>query len=272
MCETSQAMTTYITLLGCGSSGGVPRVGQGWGACDPDEPRNRRRRCSALVERESTDGITRVLIDTSPDLREQLLGVGIDHLDGVILTHDHADHTHGLDDLRPLTILNRRQIDVYADAPTARSMMSRFSYCFVQPVGSNYPPILNLHEVRMGTPITIEGRGGALTFETFRLIHGDIDCLGLKVSNAVYSPDVNEIPEESIKALTGLDLWVLDALRPTRHPTHFSLPEALEWIARMTPRRAVLTNLHTDLDYRTLAASLPDTIVPAYDGLRIMLD
>lgn len=265
-------MSTHITLLGCGSSGGVPRVGQGWGACDPAEPRNRRRRCSALVEREGADGITRVLIDTSPDLREQLLTAGVDHLDGVILTHDHADHTHGLDDLRPLTILNRRRLDVFADAPTARSMLNRFSYCFVQPGGSSYPPILNLHEVRTGETITIEGRGGALAFQTFRLHHGDIDCLGLKVSNAVYSPDVNGIPEESIAALSGLDLWILDALRPTRHPSHFSLPEALDWIVRMAPRRAVLTNLHTDLDYRTLAASLPEAVEPAFDGLRLTLD
>lgn len=264
-------MSVSITLLGCGSSGGVPRVGQGWGACDPNEVKNRRRRCSALVERQGAEGVTRVLIDTSPDLREQLIDAGVDHLDGVILTHDHADHTHGLDDLRPLTILHRRRIDVFADAMTARSMLSRFGYCFVQPEGSSYPPILRLNEVRMGEGITIQGRGGALEFETFRLHHGDIDSLGLKVNNAVYSPDVNGIPAESLAALKGLDLWILDALRPTAHPTHFSLPEALEWIRRMLPRRAVLTNLHTDLDYVTLAASLPENIVPAYDGMRITL-
>lgn len=264
-------MTVTLTILGCGSSGGVPRVAQGWGLCDPHEPRNRRRRCSALVERTGAAGTTRVLIDTSPDLRDQLLGADVTHLDGVILTHDHADHTHGLDDLRPLTIVHRRRIDVFADSSTARSMLSRFGYCFVQPVGSNYPPMLNLHEVRMGETITIEGRGGPLTFETFRLTHGDIDSLGLKVNNAVYSPDVNAIPDDAVDALRGLDLWIIDALRPTRHPTHFSLPEALDWIARMSPRRAVLTNLHTDLDYAALSATLPPSILAAYDGLKLTL-
>lgn len=265
-------MTTTLTILGCGSSGGVPRVGQGWGACDASEPRNRRRRCSVLIESTGQGGTTSVLVDTSPDLREQLLGTGTSALDGVILTHDHADHTHGLDDLRPLTIMMRRRIAVYTEPVTAQSMMSRFSYCFVQPEGSGYPPILSLHASEIGAPIRIDGGGGPLAFETFRLIHGDIDVLGLKVNNCAYTPDVSAIPDESIAALTELDTWIIDCLRPARHPTHFSLDEALGWIDRMKPRRAVLTNLHTDLDYQALSRTLPPQIVAAYDGLQLTLD
>ena len=262
-------MTTRVTILGCGSSGGVPRVGQGWGACDPSEPRNRRRRCSILIEQGAGDAPTTVLVDTSPDVREQLIGIDLRHLDGVVMTHDHADHTHGLDDLRPLTMVMRRRIDVYADRYTTRSLHERFNYCFVTPPGSGYPPILRLHTVETGQPLEVPGRAGPLAIETFRVIHGDVDVLGLKFNNIVYMPDVSDIPEDSIPYLEGLDLWILDALRPTPHPTHFSLPQALEWIARMKPKRAILTNLHTDLDYRALSASLPAHITAAYDGLSV---
>jgi len=265
-------MSVAVTILGCGSSGGVPRVGQGWGACDPKEPRNRRRRCSILIESLAAGAApTRVLIDTSPDLREQLLDADARYLDAVVLTHDHADHTHGLDDLRPLTILERRRIDVYAHEETARSMASRFDYCFRTPEGGSYPPILNLHEAPLHGAFSIEGRGGTVAFTTFPVIHGDMNVLALKFNNCVYTPDVSRISDDVVDHLRGLDVWILDALRPTPHPTHFSLAEALDWIERMQPKRAILTNLHTDLDYRRLRDQLPAHIEPAYDGMRLTL-
>jgi phosphoribosyl 1,2-cyclic phosphate phosphodiesterase len=264
-------MARYVvTILGCGSSGGVPRVAQGWGRCDPAEPRNRRRRCSILVEREGASGITRVLVDTAPDLREQLIEAEVKALDAVVFTHEHADHTHGIDDLRPLVIANRRRIPVHADERTLSLLHARFGYCFATPTGSDYPPILTDHLVRCGEPLTIAGAGGPIRFETFRLEHGNIDVLGLRIDGFAYTPDVSTIPQESLASLEGLDCWLIDALRDTPHPTHFSLSEALAWIARMHPRRAVLTNLHTDLDYGRLARELPAGIEPAYDGMRII--
>jgi phosphoribosyl 1,2-cyclic phosphate phosphodiesterase len=261
-------VSTAITILGCGSSGGVPRVGQGWGACDPKEPRNRRRRCSILIETAGPDGqTTTVLVDASPDLREQLLDTNVKRLDGLILTHDHADHTHGLDDLRPLTLLNRRRIDVYTHAETAQTMRNRFDYCFVATAG--YPPILNLHTIPLQGSFSVTGAGGGIDFTTFAVTHGLMDVLALKFSNTVYTPDVSAISDENLDQIADLDLWIIDALRPAPHPTHFCLAEALAWIDRMRPRRAVLTNLHTDLDYKILSDSLPAHISVAYDGMRL---
>lgn len=263
-------MSTRVTILGCGSSGGVPRVGQGWGACDPAEPRNRRRRCSILIEAfGQSPQPTTVLVDTSPDLREQLLTTDTRRLDAVVLTHDHADHTHGLDDLRPLTLVQRQRVPVYTFAETVRSMRQRFSYCFETPEGSGYPPILDMHEVDLQGRFTITGPGAPVQFDTFRVIHGTVDVLGLKFNNCVYTPDISSISSETEHHYDGLDVWIIDALRPAPHPSHFSLPETLAWIDRKKPRRAILTNLHTDLDYRQLCASLPASVEPAYDGMTL---
>jgi phosphoribosyl 1,2-cyclic phosphate phosphodiesterase len=260
-------MNRTLTILGCGSSGGVPRVGQGWGACDPANPRNRRRRCAVLIAQAGAEGHTNVLVDTGPDLREQLLSADVRHLDGVVLTHDHADHTHGIDDLRPLVIANRRRIDCYLDAPTAEGVSKRFDYIFRSPPGSEYPPLLNEHRVVSTVPMTISGAGGAIDILPFALRHGSIDALGLRIGNMAYTPDVNAIPDEMIEHLSGLDLWIIDALRIAPHPTHFHLAEALSWIERMRPKQAILTNLHNDLDYDRLCSELPPHIRPAYDGL-----
>ncbi|CAN1564161.1 PhnP Metal-dependent hydrolases of the beta-lactamase superfamily I [Rhabdaerophilaceae bacterium] len=262
-------MTLRITILGCGSSGGVPRVAQGWGKCDPKEPRNRRRRCSILVEKIGNSGTTRVLVDTSPDLREQLIDAGVSHLDAVLMTHEHADHTHGIDDLRPIFIANRRRVQLYADPQTMDLLQARFGYCFSTPVGSDYPPILSGHLLNRHSPTIIEGAGGALSFQPIPVEHGSMDCLGFRIGKIAYVPDVSAIPDTSLAFLSGLDCWILDALRDTPHPTHFSLSEALDWIARMKPAQAVLTNLHTDLDYGRLKRELPDSVVPAYDGMTI---
>lgn len=263
-------MSLTVTILGCGSSGGVPRVGSGWGACDPAETRNRRRRCSILVERTGPHGVTRVLVDTSPDLRDQLLSEWVERLDGVLFTHEHADHTHGIDDLRPLVIHMRKVLPAWLDERTSAMVTERFAYCFRTPDGSDYPPIVKEMRIVAGHDVVVDGAGGPLVATPFDLHHGsNTDALGFRFGNVAYTPDVNAIPPESLPALEKLDLWIIDALRPTPHPTHFSLPEALDWIARMKPRRAVLTNLHTDLDYARLKAELPDHIDVAYDGLRL---
>jgi phosphoribosyl 1,2-cyclic phosphate phosphodiesterase len=262
-------MKRTITILGCGSSGGVPRVGQGWGECDPANPRNRRRRCSILIEQANAAGKTTILIDTSPDLRDQLLDADVRHLDGIIYTHDHADHCHGIDDVRPLVIQNRKRIDAFMDEPTSQGLNLRFGYVFRTPDGSDYPPILTERRIEAGAAFEIDGAGGTVSIKPIRLIHGNIDALGLMIGKVAYTPDVNEIPETALSDLADLDLWIIDALRVRPHPSHFHLDQALEWIERMKPRRAVLTNLHNDLDYDKLAGQLPFGIEPAFDGMKI---
>ncbi len=264
-----------FTILGCGSSGGVPRLGgegmgPDWGACDPANPKNRRRRCSMLVERIGPAGTTRLLIDTSPDLHAQLLDVGVGVLDGVIYTHSHADHVHGIDDLRQIVFNIRRRLPVWADGPTQDALISRFGYAFVQPEGSPYPPILDLHTI--DGPVTITGAGGEIALTPFLCDHGSMDALGFRIGNLAYLPDAVAIPEAHWPLLEGLDVWVVDALRRKPHPTHAHLEMTLGWIARARPRRAVLTNMHNDLDYATLLAELPPDIRPAFDGMVIELD
>jgi phosphoribosyl 1,2-cyclic phosphate phosphodiesterase len=264
-------MTLTLTILGCGSSAGVPRPALGWGRCDPNNPRNRRRRCSLLVERKSGEGVTRVMIDTSPDLREQLIDADVDHIDAVFLTHEHADQTHGIDDLRSVVLHQRRRIPIYLNQSTAKDVMHRFAYCFVTPLGSEYPPILTQHEIEGGESRSIEGKGGAITLAAFDVQHGNIPSLGYRIGNAAYTPDVSDIPAASWPALQNLDLWIIDGLRYAPHPSHFSVDDALSWIARFKPKRAVITNMHSDLDYEVLRLSLPEGVVPAHDGMRLTL-
>jgi phosphoribosyl 1,2-cyclic phosphate phosphodiesterase len=265
-------MTLTLTILGCGSSAGVPRPALGWGACDPKNPKNRRRRCSLLAERTSDKGTTRVVIDTSPDLREQLIDTNVDHIDAVFLTHEHADQTHGMDDLRSVVMHQRRRIPVYFNQSTAKDIMARFSYCFISPEGSDYPPILNRHSIEAGESRVIDGKGGLLTLSAFIVQHGNIPALGYRIGDAAYTPDLSDIPPASWSALEDLELWIVDGLRYAGHPSHFSVNDALSWIERFKPRRAVITNMHSDLDYEVLRQSLPDGVIPAYDGMRLELE
>src|SRR3954462_10713796 len=265
-------MTVTLTILGCGSSAGVPRPALGWGKCDPSNPKNRRRRCSLLAERRTGDGITRVVIDTSPDLREQLIDADVDGLDAVFLTHEHADQTHGIDDLRSVVLHQRRRIPTYFNQSTAKDIMARFSYCFISPEGSDYPPILDRHSIEAGESRTIDGKGGSLTLAAFLVQHGLIPALGYRIGDAAYTPDVSDIPPASWSSLENLDLWIVDGLRYAGHPSHFSVNDALSWIERFKPKRAVLTNMHSDLDYEVLRQSLPEGVIPAYDGMRLVLD
>lgn len=256
-----------FTILGCGSSGGVPRLGGHWGLCDPTNARNRRRRCSLLIERIEDGAATRVLIDTSPDMRQQLLDLDVGILDGVVFTHSHADHVHGLDDLRMVVFNRRARLSVWADGHTQSDLFARFGYAFVQPEGSAYPPILDMKTI--DGDIRVDGPGGEIVLTPFRVEHGAIDALGFRVLDLAYLPDVSEIYDAAWRALEGLDCWILDALRRTPHPSHAHLERALEWIERAAPRRAILTNMHIDLDYATVAAETPDNVMPAHDGLTV---
>jgi phosphoribosyl 1,2-cyclic phosphate phosphodiesterase len=265
-------MTLTFTILGCGSSAGVPRPGLGWGACNPANPKNRRRRTSLLVERRGAGGgVTRVLVDTSPDLREQLLDANVDWLDGVLFTHEHADHTHGIDDLRALFLHRRRRIDVFLDEPTAQSLHARFAYCFKAAPGSDYPPIVTDHRIAPAQRLTINGDGGPIDVMPFAQNHADIVSLGFRFDRLAYSADISGLPDESAAALSGLKVWIVDALRYKPHPSHFSVDDAIAWIGRVKPERAILTNLHADLDYDELAAKLPTHIAPAFDGMTVVL-
>ena len=262
-------MSYKLTLLGTGSSGGVPRLGNNWGACDPANPKNRRRRCSALVERISGRGRTIVLIDTSPDFRDQMLDAGVGAVDGVIYTHDHADHTHGIDDLRMLAFNMKKRVDVHSDKATGDSLKRRFGYCFETPAGLSYPPILTHHEIHPLRHATVNGAGGPIELLPIPQEHGDTSSLGFRIGNVAYSPDVSGLTPDAIERLQNLDIWIVDALRYIPHPAHWSVKQALGWIERLKPKRAILTHLHVDLDYAKLAAELPAHVVPAYDGLQI---
>lgn len=264
-------MRRIFTILGCGSSGGVPRIGGKWGACDPTNPRNRRRRCSLLVEQEGADGArTRVLIDTSPDMRDQLLDAGVGTLDAVAYTHAHADHVHGIDDLRQVVFNIGRRLPVWADAATTEALLDRFGYAFVQPEGSPYPPILDLHEIE--GPFEIRGAGGPIELVPFRVNHGSIDALGFRIGDLAYLPDVAAMNAEAWDALRGIRIWILDALRRDPHPTHSHLAQSLDWIERLGVERAILTNMHYDLDYDTVEAETPAHVTPAHDGMQIVVE
>ena len=265
-------MSMRFTLLGTGSSGGVPRVGPVWGACDPTNPKNRRRRCSMLVERFDNGGRTRVLVDTPADLREQLLDAGADTLDGVIYTHDHADHTHGIDDLRGVFFNMRRRVKVWADAQTRKTLETRFDYCFAQKPGSIYPSILEAHDIKPPDPVRIDGRGGVIEAVPIPQDHGEMPSLGFRFGKLAYSPDIGGLPESSIPLLRGLDLWIVDALRPLPHPSHFSVKQAVDWVEQLGVKRAILTHMTVELDYETLRRQLPPHIEPGYDGMVVELD
>ena len=258
-----------FTILGCGSSGGVPRADGAWGVCDPAEPRNRRTRCSLLVQRRSeTEGApeTTAVIDTAPEFREQAAAQGLSRVDAVLYTHDHADQTHGIDDLRAFWLRQRRRTPCYMDAYTHERLTSRFGYIFAQQGG--YPAICDAHLIPPHGPgWSIDGPSGAIPVRTFDQDHGEIRSVGYRIGDVAYSSDVVDFPPEAMDALHGLKVWIVDALRLTPHPTHAHLELTLEWIARVRPERAILTNMHMDLDYRSLIDCLPPGVEPAHDGL-----
>lgn len=267
--------TLRITLLGSGSSAGVPRIGGDWGACDPKEPRNQRSRGGLLVQRwigppGDPMQATTVLVDTSPDLRSQLLAAHVKRVDAVLYSHDHADQTHGIDDLRAFYITHRTRIPVYMDEATRASLHRRFGYCFKGENG--YPAILDdVGTLTSGVSVRVIGPGGAIEALPLAQDHGGIVSFGFRFGRAAYSNDVVAMSDEVLAALVGLDLWIVDALRYKPHPTHAHLARSLEWIGQVRPKRAVLTNLHIDMDYRTLEAELPAGVEPGYDGWKLDL-
>lgn len=277
---TANSHSLRITILGSGSSGGVPRVGGDWGYCDPAEPKNRRSRCSILVEQWLGRGDapphnerTVVLIDTSPDLRQQLLDADVTRIDALLYTHDHADQSHGIDDMRAIAYRMRQRIPTYMDAHTKAHVFNRFEYCFEIPEGRVHPAILELQPLmESGDNITIGGPGGDIAFKALALSHGPTPSMGFVINGrAVYTPDVHDIASAELEMMGSPDVWIVDALRYSDHPSHAHVDKALRWIAMTRTRHAILTNLHIDLDYATLSQELTDGIEPAYDGMVINL-
>lgn len=262
-----------VTVLGCGSSGGVPRADGNWGDCDPAEPKNLRTRCSLLVRRqgEGAERETTVLVDASPELRLQTARAGVRRLDAVLLTHDHADQVHGLDDVRAFFLRQQARIPCWMDEATWRTMTRRFGYIFEGEGG--YPAICDREALPPhGVDWAVEGLSGPIPVRTFDQDHGGVRSVGYRFGGVAYSSDVVGLDAAAFAALQGLDVWIVDALRRRPHPTHAHLDLTLEWIARVRPRRAILTNLHIDLDYATLVRELPPGVEPAFDGLRFEHD
>jgi phosphoribosyl 1,2-cyclic phosphate phosphodiesterase len=252
-----------VTVLGCGGSGGVPAVGNRWGVCDPANPKNRRRRCSVLVE----EGGTVLLIDTSPDCRAQLLDANVKRLDAVLYTHPHADHLHGIDELRGINRLMRRPVPIWANAATLDQIEERFGYALkpLDPGSSFYKPTLEPHE------ITGPFRVGAVDIVPFDQDHGFSTTLGFRIGGFGYSTDVVELDDRAFETLAGVEVWIVDCLRREPHPTHSHLDKTLRWIERLKPRRAILTHMDPVLDYASLGAELPQGVEPGYDGLTVEL-
>ncbi|HXC26809.1 MAG TPA: MBL fold metallo-hydrolase [Stellaceae bacterium] len=252
-----------ITMLGCGPSMGVPAIGPDWGACDPNDPRNRRRRASILIE---SRGKT-VLIDCSPDLREQLLDAKVRGLDAVILTHAHADHLHGIDDMRAVNRLVGAQIPLYATQESLGEIERRFGYVLRPPPTDGFFTRPSLAPHRIDGPFPAAG----VPVTPFLQDHGYGTTLGFRIGAFGYSTDAVELDDAAFAALAGIDTWIVDCLRYEPHPTHSHVARTLEWIERVKPRRAILTHMDRPLDYTELAAQLPPGVEPGYDGLIVEL-
>ena len=254
-----------VTILGCGPSGGVPMIGEDWGACDRSNPRNRRRRASILVQERGAA----LLVDTSPDMRLQLLDAGIGRLDAILFTHAHADHTHGIDEVRALNRAMGEPMPIYASAETLTELRQRFAYIFrpQDPAAGAvfYKPTL--------IPNTIEGpfEIARVAVTPFAQDHGFSKTLGFRFGALAYSTDVVKLDEGAFAALAGVEAWIVDCYRRTPHPTHTHLARTLEWIERVRPKRAILTHMDRELDYDILRRELPAGVEPGYDGLTIEL-
>ncbi|MET1028058.1 MAG: MBL fold metallo-hydrolase [Dongiaceae bacterium] len=256
---------TKVTVLGCGGSGGVPMIGPNWGNCNPDNPKNRRRRVSVLVEHPQA----KILLDTSPDLRMQMLDAGINKIDAILYTHDHADHTQGIDDVRFLKPSSGSAIDVYAATETLTSLTQRFAYIFQQDTkgsGHLYKPFLTPHQVDIPSRFRING----IEIDAFEQEHGfGTVTTGYRIGKMAYSTDAVNLPDYAFDLLQGLDLWIVDCLRFEPHGTHAHFDKAMNWIERIKPKHAVLTHLNHQVDYDVIRDRCPPGVEPGYDGLTI---
>ncbi|URK87728.1 MBL fold metallo-hydrolase [Rhizobium sp. RCAM05350] len=268
------AVRRVFTILGCGSSPGVPRINGDWGACDPTNPKNRRSRAALLVEQIGPDGgITTVVIDTGPDFHEQMIAAKVQNIDAVLYSHPHADHIHGIDDLRGYVQYTGRRVPIWADALTMERIREGFRYCMETPEGSGYPPIVEPRIIDPSmAPVAITGAGGTILFQPVLQHHGSIMSMGFRIGGFAYCSDVSDFPQDTIGKLAGLDMLVIDTLQYKFHPSHLSLEQSLGWIKRFSPKRAVLTHMHTPLDYETVMRETADHIQPAYDGMRLEFD
>lgn len=286
------------TILGCGSSGGVPRFGGvdgsgDWGDCDPKNPKNRRQRCSMLLEKTSTEGITKICIDAGPDFRAQMLQAHVDMLDALVLTHEHADHIHGIDDIRQfvnirtykrlqplyergditkeeyLEAVEASRIDCFAGMTCYDAMRTKLDYLFIRHEGSLYPPIMHLHKIE--NDIQINGKGGMISLAPIPVPHGSINAYGFKIGGLVYMPDVQDLNAYARDMIRGCETFIVDCLQFRSHGTHANYEMAMAWIEDLKPKRAILTNLHSSLDYDALEKMTPDHVTPAFDGMKIDL-
>jgi phosphoribosyl 1,2-cyclic phosphate phosphodiesterase len=252
-----------IRILGCGTSTGVPRLGSGWGACDPQQPRNRRLRSSILVE----SGGETLLVDCGPDLREQLLAAGIDTLDSVIVTHDHADHCHGIDDLRPIAQARDSPVPLLARADVLERLESRFRYIFID--------TRFYTAVATATPVGDEAAFGDARLRFVDQPHGGITSLGIRLdeagSSAAYAIDFHDMTDDMLAMYQDVDVWIADCLRRAPHPTHAHLDAVLGWARDLKVGQLFLTHLDNSMDYKALAVELPDWAAPAFDGQEVVL-
>lgn len=251
-----------VTVLGCGGSTGVPVIGNDWGDCDPNDPRNARTRASLLIEGAGTS----ILIDTSPDIRTQLLREEIGRFDAILFTHHHADHTNGLDDLRPVSWRNRGPVPMYASAETLEDMGKRFPYIFAEQSGAAgklYKPFVTVNELAPSQQI------GGLQVQAFEQDHHTCTSMGFRIGSFAYSTDVARLDEAAFAALEGLDTWIVDCTRREPHPSHAHMDQTLEWIEQVKPKRAILTHMNFTMNFADIDAETPAHVQPAYDGLSI---
>jgi phosphoribosyl 1,2-cyclic phosphate phosphodiesterase len=260
-----------LTILGSGGSTGVPAVGIGWGKCDPKNPKNRRTRPSILIEYNDTT----ILVDTSPDMREQMLAHNITHIDGLLLTHSHADHLHGLDDIRGLNKAMNAPINLYTSQSTLKDVEKRFGYALEplhvdenNPVVHYYKPVLLPHIIEGGETISIK----SMAIDVMDQDHGYSRSLGFRFGPIAYTTDLKHLSEEAMDTLDGVDTWIIGSPVNFEHPTHIHVDGVLEWIKIIKPKRAIISHLSTGLDYQTLSNYLPDAVEPAYDGMIIQVD